>query len=435
MRPMCSTSTRTSERRSGWGRLYGGCLLVLNIDDGGFPWEPLDVENIKSFNSCSLVDRRYAYVQSQYSSMNGSHYGRPEIYLISNAVAVSGWNSHSALRKKPGWELMKEGGQVTLVHESRTIRFDGNDADIVTRQQLAGWSWSVLQVIYDAMRQFEHAFDSVGYLLSDASQGVFKIQNLVKTITTGQRNAFAARMQVMEMTRSVLRGIAVDAGDKNGNNAEDFTRVATPFGSIPELLDRMMLRFAAAAEEPATILFGRAPGGLNASGDNELRAWYDTIATEQENELTPRLKRIYRLIALAAKGPVKGKDVRFKIHHKPLWSPTDAEKSTTTLAISKRDIAYIGAGVVTPEEVAVDLGDIYPNLDIKAREQVIKTKESFDPYNGDPKPGAPGGPPLAPGAMPHPDVLKQRAAAQKTAGIMPTPFGVESLSIRGAPRT
>ena len=369
-----------------WGRLYGGCLLLLNVDDGGYPWEPLDETKIRSFNSVSLVDRRYAYVQSQYSSMNGAHYGRPEIYLISNAVAVSGWGTHGALRKKSGWELMREGGQVTLVHESRVIRFDGNDADIVTRQSLAGWSWSVLQVVYQAMRQFEHAYDAVGYLLGDASQGVFKLQGLLKAITSGQRAAFASRLQLMEMTRSVVRGIALDAGGPDGKNAEDFTRVTTPFSGIPELLDKMMLRFAAAVEEPAVILFGRAAAGLNATGDSDIRAWYDTIASEQTNELAPRLRRLYRLIGLANQGPLGGKDLRFKIHFKPLWSPTDDEKSKTLLANAQRDNLYLTQGVVKPEEVAVDLGDVYPNLDIDGRETALKANKSFDPYSKDPKP-------------------------------------------------
>jgi hypothetical protein len=376
-----------------WGRQYGGCLLLLNINDGGYPWEPLDEENIRSFDSISLVDRRYAYVQSQYSSMNRAKYGLPEIYMISNAVAVSGWNSHGPLEKKTGWQIVKEGGMASLVHESRVIRFDGNDTDIVTRQTLAGWTWSVLQRVYDAMRQFEHAFDSVGYLLADASQGVFVLQGLLKAITSGQRGAFADRLALMEYSRSVMRGIALDAGDAN-HAPESFTRVPTPLGGIAEIIDRMMLRLACAADMPATRLFGRAPAGLNATGDSDTRAWYDTIASEQEVDLTPKLKRIYRLLAMSKQGPVKGgKDLRFKIHHKPLWLPTDAETAATSYTIAKRDQIYLQTDVVKPEEVAVDLGDTYPNLDVEAREEVLKAQKSFEPYPNDPepKPTGPGG--------------------------------------------
>jgi uncharacterized protein len=376
-----------------WGRLYGGSILLLNIDDGGFPWEPLDETNIKSFDSISLVDRRYAFVQSQYSSLNGAKYGTPEIYLVSNAVACSGWNSHvTEIKKKTGWQLVREGGQASLIHESRVIRFDGNIADVVTRQTLAGWNWSVLQRVYNAMRQFEHAFDSAAYLLSDASQGVFKLQGLIKAITGGQKQAFMDRLLTMEMGRSVLRGIALDAGDKDGKNAEDFHREPTSFAGIPDLLDKFMLRLSSAADMPATKLFGRAPAGLNATGESDVRGWYDSVEAKQINELSPKAKRIYHLLSLAKNGPIKGgKDLKWKINWKPLWSPSDKEKADVLYSNSQRDKIYIDEGVVKPEEVAVDLSDVYPNLDVKAREAVLKTNESFDPYSGDPEPPAANG--------------------------------------------
>ena len=376
-----------------WGRLYGGFLLVMNIDDGRAPWEPVDEKNIKSFNGLAPVDRRYAYVQSQYSDISpeapaSARFGRPEIYLISNAVASSGWTSFGEVKKKSADEIRKgtQNALIQLVHETRVIRFDGNAADIVTRQQLAGWTWSVLQVVYDAMRQFEHSFDSAGYLLSDASQGVFKLQGLIKAIAAGQRQAVADRMMMMEMSRSVARGLILDAGTGDGKNAEDFHREPTSFAGIPDLLDKMMLRLSAAADMPATELFGRAPAGMNATGESDTRKWYDTIATEQENMLGPQLKRVFRLLALAKEGPLRGKDVKWKIRFKPLWSPTDGELATTRLANAQRDVAYITAGVVKPEEVAVELDDVYPNLDIEAREEVLAAGLKFDPYANEPAP-------------------------------------------------
>src|SRR5580700_2084940 len=36
------TNLREAKR---WGRLYGGCLCIMGIDDGRMPWEPLDEDN------------------------------------------------------------------------------------------------------------------------------------------------------------------------------------------------------------------------------------------------------------------------------------------------------------------------------------------------------------------------------------------------------
>ena len=425
-----------------WGRLYGGAVALLNIDDGRLPSEPLDEENIRSFDSISIVDRRYAYVLSQYSAMGAqTKYGRPEIYLVSNAVAASGWNSHGAVAKRTPNELRRMGAQTSLVHESRVIRFDGNPTDVVTRQQLAGWTWSVLQRVYDAMRQFDGAFDAAGYLLSDASQGVFKLQGLLKAISSGQQAAFGARLQAMEMTRSVMRGVALDAGDKDGRNAEDFTRVPTPFSGIPELLDRMMLIISAAADMPGTEIFGRAPAGLNATGESDTRKWYDTIGSEQTNDVAPKLKRVFRLLSLAKKGPLRSKKpIKWKVTFKPLWSPTDGELADTRLKNAQRDQIYIEQGVVKPEEVAVDLGDVYPNLDVKAREEALKGGERFNPYeNQEDLPPVQAALPGAPGAAGATGPTQQPGGTGGPSGGEPlspdTPMPVLGPTPKAAPKS
>jgi uncharacterized protein len=369
---------------AGWGRLFGGCLLVLGLNDGGMPWEPLDEDKIRSFDFLSLVDRRYAYVQSQYSGINAKKYGTAQIYLISNAIAGSGWDEHGDVTAKTPEVLRASGAQIQLCHSSRVIRFDGNPADVQSRQRLAGWTWSVLQRVYAAMRQFEHAFDSAGYLLADASQSVFKVMGLMKAISAGNRQYMQNRAMAMEMSRSVIRGIMLDAGDKEGKNAESWERSATPFSGIPDLLDRMMMRFAAAANEPQTKLFGRSPAGMNSTGESDMRLWYDDVRSDANKTIAPKVRRAYRLMGLAKESPIGGKKVNWTIEFKPLWSPTAQETATATAANATRDIAYVNAGVVSPEVVALTLKDIFPAIDTEALEESIEAKTQFDPHENEP---------------------------------------------------
>jgi uncharacterized protein len=422
-----------------WGRGYGGCLLLMGIDDGRYPWEPLDEGNIREFYSLSLVDRRYAYVQSQYAQMGtSSQYGNANVYLISNAVAGYGWEEYGAqkIQPKSASNLMKQGAQVALVHESRVLRFDGNEADVVTRQNLAGWSWSVLQVVYEALRQFEGSFDSTMYLLSDASQAVYKLQGLLKAITSGNRASLAMRLQLLEQSRSVMHGIALDAGEKDGRPTESFERAATPFGGIADLLDKMMLRMASAADMPATELWGRAPAGLNATGESDTRKWYDTIESEQKNDLGPQIKRIFKLLGLAKKGPLKGKDIKWKVKFHPLWAPSDKEMAESRLADAQRDQIYIDEGCVKPEEVALNLTEIYPNMDVQAREAALKAAVMFDPYENEPAPqtsaiiasqGA--GEPLSPSA---PVALMGTSGTNVSKGDLPAVAAAEQQKVEQA---
>lgn len=367
-----------------WGRLFGGCLLVLGANDGGMPWEPLDESRIRSFDFLNLVDRRYAYVQSTYARRGHPKYGRAQIYLLSNAVAYTGWDDYDTQVKKQTPEQLRGiGANIALIHESRVIRFEGAVTDVVSRQQLAGWTYSVLQRVYGAFRSFEHAFDSANYLLSDVAQGIIKLKGLIKAITSGQQAALSARLAAMEQTRSVMRAVALDA-----DSGESFERTTTPMSGVPDTLDRMMLRLCAEMDVPANELFGQGGGGLNAAGEAEAatRKWYDGIGTDQTTYLAPVLRRIYRLIGLAKRGPVGGKDLRLEPKFAPLWSPTDKEAAATRLTDAQRRTADIQSGVVTPEEVAPTVVDLYPDIDLEARKAARGGAKSFDPYENDPEP-------------------------------------------------
>ena len=402
-----------------WARLYGGALIVMGIDDGRMPWEPVDEANIRSVDFVAVVDRRYSYVQSTYTSFDtpNGKYGRPELYLIANAFAGQGWNSPDAkkIKKRTPAELQRSGAFVSLVHESRCIRFDGNRADPQTRMMLAGWDWSVIQRVYDVVRQFSHAFDSAGYLLSDASQLVIKLVGLVKAIGAGQKQSIMDRAMMMEQTRSVVRGIILDAGNADGKGAESAERQATSFAGIPDMLDRFMMRIAADAKRPVSVLFGRSPAGLNATGDADIRNWYDDLSADQKRDAAPRLRRFLRYVGLAKQGPLNGRDVRWQIDFKPLWAPTDSEVADAKVKNATADATYVDAGIIAPEEVALGLKEIYPHADMESRESAIKAGKSFDPHENDPDP-PPGvdpvtGKPLKPPANSAP--AKPPGAAKK----------------------
>ena len=400
-----------------WGRGFGGQLTIMGLDDGRDPWEPLDESRVRGVRYINPVDRRYAYAQSFYSDMDAPKYGRPELYLVSNGVATS------AFGRKSSESLRGMGYAVGRIHESRCIRFDGVAADVTTQQLLAGWSWSVLQRPYDVLRQFDHAFDSAVYLLSDASQGVLKLQGLVKAMAQGKKAEIEARMEMMELTRGVARAIAIDAGGPDGKNAEAFERQATPFSGIPEMLDRLMMRVASASNMPLAKVFGRGAGGINSAGEAEasIRTWYDQCESLQTRELAPKIKRMFRFLAMDKRSPLgkKGRDVRWHVKFRPLWSPTDDERARTQLTNMQRDTGYVEAGIVTAEVAAASLGDVYPKLDVKAIEDSINQAARFDPYEGDAPEGEGGNPADNGGQLPSPVIpmpMLGTAGAEATPG-------------------
>jgi phage-related protein (TIGR01555 family) len=370
-----------------YANLYGGGVLLMGADDGGMQDEPLEEDKIRAFRYVNFVDRRFVYVQAYYNEPLAPNYGRPSHYLLSNGVSGGGFKELSSRNKnkttranKVIGHLTGEGYGTTVVHESRLIRFEGVGADQITMQSLAGWTWSVLQRVYDDMKKYESSFDAVRYLMQDASQAVFMLEGLIAQISAGQSNNIRRRIQVLEETRSVMHGIVLDA------KTEKFERSPTTFGGLGELLDKMMLTLSAAVDIPVTELFGRAPGGLNSTtgGDAEQTKWYDSIASLQKIEQAPRLKRFYRLLSLSQDCPIGRKDVKWEIKFHPLREPTDDEMAKRDLTLAQKDQIYISEGVVSPEEVALERQDQYASMDVEAREEAAKKALSFDPHENDP---------------------------------------------------
>lgn len=299
-----------------WARAYGGSLLILGVE-GGDPSTPLDETKARDIHYLNVVDRRFCSVRTWYSDPLKPNFGEPETYSIGSVTT-----------------------QIAVIHESRVIRFDGPPVDSLKRRELNGWTYSVLQRPYDVMRAFATAFQAAGILTADASQAVFTIKGLFDMIASGEKTRLQTRMQLVDMTRSSGRALLLDS------DGEKFERVKTDFTGYPEMLDRMCSRLASSVDMPLTILMGTSPGGQNATGESDFRHWYDSIASQQLKELTPKLLRFYRILSRA-------KMPELEVEWHALYEPTDQERANASFTQAQADGIYIDKGVVIPEQVAI----------------------------------------------------------------------------------
>jgi uncharacterized protein len=364
-----------------WGRLFGGSVIIIGAVDGRTPDQPLDEGNIQRIDFLNVVDARYVRPKSYYEDPLAPKLGEVRLYSIGG----------------------KTGKQIDI-HESRVIRFEGPLTDPTERRYLKGWTYSALQRPYDHLRSFGTTFQAVAHLVQDASQAVYKIKNLYDMVATDEEDRLHTRMELLDAQRSVARAIILDT-------EEDFGRQATSFSGLPETLDRFMQLLSAACEMPVTILMGRSPAGQNATGDADFRAFYDTIASEQENVLTPILLRLYRLIMLAKSGPTSGKAHDITIAHRPLLQMNEIEQAQLEKTTAEKDALYLDRGVYLEEEIALarsgnggKFSALTP-IDTKAREASLKMSlasleegnaSAEDPQTPDPS-GQPG---VAKGAVP-----------------------------------
>lgn len=322
------------EEAATWGRLYGGAKVLVGADDGQDASKPLNEERIKRVDFLQVLDRYSLFPWQFYTDPRKAKFGEPEVYRIIQPIVV-GAGTTQGIQFQVGAE----------VHESRLIHFGGSRTSIRKRRFNLGWDDSVLQRCYQVLRAYGVQWASITHLLSDASQGVMKLKGLADMIVGGNKELLQERMRVVDMARSNARAILLDA------DTEDFARVGTPFSGIPELTDRLTQRLAAAARTPVTILMGEAPAGLNATGDSDLRNFYDEIAGIQRRTETPRVRRLAKLVCAAKQGPFSGKvPEKLNVTFNSLWQLTPLEEATRRKTIAETDAIYITNSVVTAEE-------------------------------------------------------------------------------------
>jgi phage-related protein (TIGR01555 family) len=341
-----------------WARVHGGACIFLGVDDGGAELsEPLDLERVRRLKFLLVFDRwelqPHAWATDLENVNDEDPFGEPVSYMLVPQTA-------GAATAVPNIEI----------HASRLIRIDGVQTSRYQKSLNSGWGHSVYTSMRETLQDYGITWHGIAHLLSDFSQGVFKMAGLAEAIAAQESNLVIDRLTAMDLCRSVARAVPIDA------ESEDFTRVATPMGGLPETIDRFMLRVAEAAEMPATLLFGQSPSGLNATGESDIRLFYDGIAAQQETVVRPAIDRILDVLFASREGPTRGKQPEnWSYVFNPLWQETDAERATTRKTQAETDSLYLADGVLDPEEVAMSRfgGDAYSTetvLDMEKRAAV-----------------------------------------------------------------
>jgi phage-related protein (TIGR01555 family) len=261
-----------------WARLYGGALILIGALDGQTMDRPLDPKRIKSFEKLKVIDRldvEYSKIQFQTDPLK-PRYGMPEYYPIKFDISAS---------------LESE----KMVHHSRIIELHG---DTLPRHSAAAlsaeqryWGISVLQRASDRLKTLGSSLGSIDQLLEEMSVGKFKVKDLSMMLASPEGKAeLQRRIEIMDMTRSVFRSQYFDL-------EENFERETANFTGVPEILYIIFMLIAADTGYPITRLFGVSPAGMNATGESDMRNYYDAVRAEQSFGLLPVLLRIARIIS------------------------------------------------------------------------------------------------------------------------------------------
>ena len=336
-----------------WARLYGGALCVMGIADGLPLEEPVDEKNIRDVKWLHVFDRYQSFSRDGTfeKDLNSPNYGFPNVYTVNDTRT----------------------GALFYVHHSRILRIDWSILPPRQQNFNNGWGDPLIQSIYDELRNYSTAFANAGLIMQDFVNYTLSIPNLAELIASQcADNQVMKRLDLLNMTKSATNTMILDA-------AEKYEKSSTNIVGIPELLDRFMLALSAVSGVPVSLLFGRSAAGLNATGDNDVRNFYDMVKQEQESKLKPVLEKLTRYIMLSKDGPFSGIEPdNWSIQFVPLWQNTEEQEANIRKIVAETDAIYLDRGVLDPTEVAVsrfggNRWSMNTEVDLEAR------KEGFDP--------------------------------------------------------
>lgn len=314
-------------------RAFGGAIALIGADDGSKDLSlPLNESAIKRVDFLTIFDPSEVSVLEYEGAIGSPGYGDPLFYAIHPQVHVT----------TPADPV----GLTNRVHASRVLLFRNPTISRLQGNANRAFGDSIFDLCWRVIRDFDSAYSNSNALIEDFAQAVFKIKGLAEAVAADRSDVVKARLQIMDLSRSVLRAIALDA------DGEDFERKPTPISGLAELLDRFANRLAAATRIPVTVLMGTSPAGLNATGASDVRLFYDFVSSQQNTILRKPFERLIRLVMLAKDSPTRGIEPKnWALEFRPMWQPTEQEQAATRQTMANADQIYLGAGVLSADEV------------------------------------------------------------------------------------
>lgn len=324
-----------------WARLYGGALIVMLIDDGLGLEEPVDWEHIRSIDELRVYER--SIVQPDYASLYQQDYGGKG---VGNRVSKFG---------QPEYYYVSSIYGSFKVHESRCLVFrNGVLPEQTSNATYLFWGMPEYVRIRRALRETVTAHTDSVKLLERSVQAIYSMKGLASLLTTDDgENQVLKRLQLVDTSRGLLNSIAIDS------EGEQYDFKTFQFSGVKDVIDATCNMLSALTNIPQTILFGRSPAGMNATGDSDFESYYNFVEKIQRLMLKRNLRTLLDVVFRAgiASGDVT-EEPDYKLEFNPLWSLSDTEQATvdqtkaqTALVKAQTAQAYVDMQALDPTEV------------------------------------------------------------------------------------
>lgn len=304
-------------------RLYGGAAALIIIDgDQEELTEPLDFDKIMpdSYKGLMIFDRWSGITPSLeiIDDVNDPEFGKPKYYTVNTDDKTIA---------------------AVKVHHSRILRFEGRALPYWERQAETQWGESEIEIVFEELKKRDNTSYNIAYLIFLANVRVLKMSDMGELISSTNAEAKKSLYNVLEAQNWLMSNMGMYIMDKE----DDFDTKQYSFGGLNEIYESFMLDVAGACEMPVTKLFGRAPAGFNSTGESDLKQYYETIETKQEEYLTPILDKLFPVIAMSCWGKIPDD---FEWEYNPVMAIDNKELADLSGSYTGQVIEAFQAGII-----------------------------------------------------------------------------------------
>ena len=275
-------------------RLFGGDAIYLGTNAADAS-EPLNTET-EEVKRLTVLNARELTPGDLDRDIESEYFNKPSMYTVAESAAE--------------------------IHPSRLVIFHGvpiPDPHISGSHISTGWGDSVLTSVHEAIINADSTALNVASLVYEAKVDVIKIPEFMNSLDDKD----------YEATLLKRLGLAAKAKGINGalllDTEEEYEQKNANFANLPDVVLTMLQIVSGASDIPMTRLVGMSPGGLNSTGEGDIRNYYDGIASQQTLVIQPAMLRLDQILARQGAGKKFNDGISYE--WRTLWQSTAKEEA------------------------------------------------------------------------------------------------------------
>ncbi|VVD90759.1 HI1409 family phage-associated protein [Pandoraea communis] len=344
---------RDAEAKTGYA---GGCMLYIDMGN-----DPDDEAELKT---PLVMDK--AKLQKD---------GKPRIKALKLIEPINvypaPYNADNPLKdnfyRPESWYVM---GRET--HSTRLLHFADNIPPVLLKPAYNFFGIPLAQMMIDYVDKFDTARVAAADLVDKFSQNIIKT-DMTQILSGGGAEygrdlAYRAMMFSQQKHNRSLLTIDMEK--------EEFVQVNTPLSGVSDIVFQAMQFLAGVARTPVTKYFGLSPTGLSATGEFDMRNWYDFCAGKQASNWADNLAKVLDIIMIGLWGEV---DSAIKSRFLSLYKPDPEQTARVNKLNAETGDILIANQTISREEerqrVGSDPSSGYDALDTDTLPDAVPTDD------------------------------------------------------------